>query len=271
MSNTIEAEVVLEMYQSVVQSQVKQKRLKSLTFWKLLKIKSRKKLVVEKIIHLVNEQGLNIKVKSGVKFGEEDKDDWLILTPKILPEPDKPFTESSPIIYPENRWFETIINRVFETEREVETYFIAPLLDKLGYGYDDICIGYTLEMFRGVKKTKAEADFVMFIGKEREKKDVLLVVEAKNNKKEINIDHIGQTRSYAQELLPSNYIITNGDQIIVYQFNGSLIPDEKLMDFNRTVLKEKWAELYSYVNKTATFKRKKWMIDRISERGAKTT
>jgi hypothetical protein len=121
-------------------------------------------------------------------------------------------------------------------------------------------------MFRGVKKTKAEADFVMFSSKEREKKDVLLVVEAKNSNKEINIDHIGQARSYAQELLPSNYIITNGEKIIVYQFNGSLIPDEKLMDFNRVELEEKWSEFYSYVNKTATFERKKWMIDRISER-----
>jgi hypothetical protein len=142
MSDNYEAEVVLEMYQSVVQSQVKQKRLKSLTFWKLFKIKSRKKSVVEKISHLVHEQGLNIKVKSGTKFGEEDKDDWLILTPQILIEKtNKPFTEISTIIFPENSWFEIIINRIFETEREVETYFIAPLLGKLGYGYDDICIG----------------------------------------------------------------------------------------------------------------------------------
>ncbi len=264
MSNNKEAEVVLEMYQSVLQIQVKQKRLKSSTFWKLFKIKSRKKPVVEHISHLVNEQGLNIKVKSGAKFGAEGKDDWIILTKKT--ELDKQFTESTPVIYPENSWFETIVNRIFETEREVETYFITPILDKLGYEYDDICIGYTLDMFRGVKKTKAEADFVLFNGKDRKKIDVLLIVEAKNSNKGINIDHIGQARSYAHELLPSNYIISNGEQIIVYQFNGSLIPDEKLMEFNRTELKEKWAEFYSYVNKKVTCQRKAWMRDRISEK-----
>jgi hypothetical protein len=267
MCNTIEAEVVLEMYQSVLQSKVNQKRLKSSTFWKLFKIKSRKKPSVEMIAHLVKEQGLNIKVKSGTKFGAEDKDDWLILTPQtLIAKTSKPSTKSSPINYPENSWFETIINRIFETEREVETYFIAPLLDKLGYGYDDICIGYTLEMFRGVKKIKAEADVVMFDGKSREKIDVLFVVEAKSSNKGINIDHIGQARSYAQELLPSNYMISNGEQIIVYQFNGSLIPDEKLMEFERIELQEKWSVFYSYVNKEATKQRKKWMIDRISEK-----
>ncbi len=265
MSNSFEAEVVLEMYQSVMQSHVKQKRLKSSTFWKLFKIKSRKKPVVENIAHLVNEQGLNIKVKSGAKFGEEDKNDWIILTLKIFPPLVKSFVEST-VIEPENSWFETIINRIFETEREVETYFITPILDKLGYNYDDICIGYTLEMFRGVKKTKAEADFVIFHGESREKIDVLLIVEAKSANKGININHIGQARSYAQELLPSNYIISNGEQIIVYQFNGSLIPDEKLMEFDRTDLKDKWSEFYSYVNKEATIQRKKWMIDRISEK-----
>ncbi|MDA3807403.1 MAG: type I restriction enzyme HsdR N-terminal domain-containing protein [Thiomicrorhabdus sp.] len=266
MSDKNEAEVVLEMYQSVLQSQTKQKRLKSSTFWKLFKIKSRKKPIIEKISHLVNEQGLNVKVKSGTPFGEEDKDDWIILTKKILPEPEKPFTESSPIVYPEDSWFEMITTRIFETEREVETYFIVPLLEKLGYNYDDICIGFTLEMFRGVQKTKAEADVVLFNGEGRDKIDVLLIVEAKNSNKGINIDHIGQARSYAQELLPSNYIISNGEQIIVFQFNGSLIPDEKIMDFTRTELKENWSEFYSCVNKNATFQRKTWMIDRISEK-----
>ena len=265
MSDKNEAEVVLEMYQSVLQSQTKQKRLKSSTFWKLFKIKSRKKPIIETIAHLVNEQGLDIKVKSGVPFGEEDKSDWIILTKKIL-SGSVPIEKSPPPVYPDDSWFEMIKSRIFETEREVETYFIVPLLEKLGYQYDDICIGYSLEMFRGVKKTKAEADFVLFNGEGREKIDVLLIVEAKNTNKGINIDHIGQARSYARELLPSNYIISNGEQIIVYQFNGSLIPDEKVLDFNRSQIKENWSEFYSYVNKDATIQRKKWMIDRISEK-----
>lgn len=264
--NKKEAEVILEMYQSVIQSKTKQKRLKSSTFWNLFRIKSRQKAVIERIVYLVAEQGLDLKVKSGAPFGEEEKNDWLILTQKILPEPEKPFNKSSPIICPDDRWFELITTRKFESEREVETYFIVPLLEKLGYHYDDTCIGYSLEMFKGVKKTKAEADFVLFKGPGREKIDILLVVEAKNNNKGINIDHIGQARSYARELLPSSYIISNGEEIIVYQFNGSLIPDERVMEFNRIHLKDSWEELYMYVNKKATSQRKKWMIERISER-----
>jgi hypothetical protein len=268
LSDNFEAEIVLEMYQSVVKSPVKQKRLKSSTFWKLFKIKSRKKAVVEKITYLLGEQGLNIKVKSGAAFGEESKDDWVILTPQDLIEKTyKPVTENNPVVYPDETWFDTIINRVFETEREVETYFITPILEKLGYAYDDICIGYSLDMFRGVKKTKAEADFVVFDGAGREQVDVLLIVEAKSSQKGINIDHIGQARSYARELLPSNYIISNGEDIVVFQFNGSLIPDDKLMEFNRKELVKKWTDFYSHVNKRTTIERKKWMVDRISNKG----
>jgi hypothetical protein len=266
MGENNEAEVVLEMYQSVMLSQTKQKRLKSSTFWKLFNVKSRQKAIIEKIAYLVNEQDLDIKVKSGARFGEEDKTDWIILTSKILPEPEKPFSETIPTVYPDDSWFEMIKTRIFDTEREVETYFIVPLLEMLGYQYDDICIGYSIEIFRGVQKTKVEADFVLFNGKSRDKKDVLLVVEAKHSNKGINIDHIGQARSYSHELLPSYYIISNGEQIIVFQFNGSLIPDEKVMDFNRSDLKEYWSEFYSHVNKNATSQRKNWMVDRISEK-----
>lgn len=265
MSNKSEAEVVLEMYQSVTKSQLKQKRLKSSTFWGLFKIKSRKKPVIEKIARLVNEQGLKINVKSGAKFGDEDKTDWIILTQKILPEPERPFQEIRSTSFPDDAWFEMIKTRVFETEREVETYFIVPLLEKIGYEYTDIAIGYSVEMFKGVQKIKAEADFVIFNGESRNKSDVLLVVEAKNSSKGINVDHIGQARSYVRELLPSSYIVSNGEQIFVFQYNGSVTPDEKVMEFNRSELKERWSELYSYVNKEATINRKKMMSKILSE------
>lgn len=219
--------------------------------------------MVERIASIIDGQGLRIAVKSGDPFGKENKTDWIILTPKSIAK--VPFPD--PIIdleQPSLDWFEMMQTRDFESEREVEAYFIAPLLEQLGYGYDDIVIGYPVEMFKGVTKTKTEADFVTFNGTDRTKENVLLVVEAKKSDKGISTDHIGQAKSYALELLPACYMVSNGQQIMVFQFNGMLIPDEKVLDFDRSELKNRWNELYNYVSKEATKQRKQWMIEQIS-------
>ena len=259
-----DAETILEIYQSVFQSDEKQKRLKSTTFWKLFSIKSRQKRLVEKIMMLADQQGLRISVKSGDTFGEEHDDDWIIISlsidqPKIVP------LHSSQIKTPPREWFELIRTRKFESEREVESYFITEILEKLGFMYDDIVIGYPLQMFKGVQKMVAEADFALFRNEGREKKDILMVVEAKKNDKGITVEHISQVQSYAKELLPSYYLITNGEQIKVYTFNGLLAPDECVLDFNRSSIEEKWNEFYGYICKEATIKRKEWLLKKVEK------
>ena len=114
----------------------------------------------------------------------------------------------APVELPPIEWLKMMTSRSFESEREVEAYFIAPLLEELGYDYDDIVIGYPVKMFRGVQKTTAEADFAVFKGPNRDEKDVLLVVEAKKGDKGITVDHISQAKSYAQEL-PTRLLCSN--------------------------------------------------------------
>jgi len=263
MAKKTEADVALEMYQSVIQSNNRQKRLKSSTFWGLFKVKARRKTIVERIESIIDQQGLKIAVKSGATFGEESGADWIILTPKLLP-PRQPPQPIPPSKWPSAEWFEMMQTRLFESEREVEAYFIAPLLEKLGYDYDDIVIGYPVEMFKGVQKTRTEADCVVFNGPSREKEDVLLVIEAKKSDKGVSVDHIGQAKSYARELLPACYIVSNGQQIIVFQFNGMLVPDERVLDFDRVQLSERWEDLYNYTCREATIQRKQWMEEQIS-------
>lgn len=252
-----EAEVALEIYQSVEQSNERQKRLKSSRFWDRFGVKARQKQVVDRIEHLLIDQGLMVAVKSGDTFGEERDDDWIVLTLKL--KPPEPMPEIQPI-FPSLDWFKEIQSKNFESEREVETYFIAPLLERLGYDYDDIAIGYPVEMFKGVQRIRTEADFVLFNGPSREQKDVLLIIEAKKSDKAITLDHIGQARSYSQELLPACYVVTNGLQMRVFKFNGMLAPDAQVMDFGQSMLSDKWDELYQYISKEATIKRKRWMI-----------
>lgn len=256
-----EVDIALEIYQSVQQSTLKQKRLKSSTFWGLFGVKARHQHVVDRVATLLETQGLKVFVKSGETLGQEKDDDWVMLTMR-LPQPGTIPPPVSLTQWPAAEWFSMIQGRIFESEREVEAFFVAPLLEQLGYEYDDIVIGYPVEVFKGVHKITIEADCVMFNGPSREKKDALLLIEAK--KKGISADHIGQAKSYAQELIPAYYVLTNGQQVKVYQFNGLLAPDDCVMDFERTVLKDKWQELYGYISKESSLKRKKWLSSKLA-------
>jgi Type I restriction enzyme R protein N terminus (HSDR_N) len=262
MADKSECDVALEMCQSVMQTTRKQRRLKSSTFWGLFRVKARQARSVERITSILDSQGLTIAVRSGASLGEEEDTDWIILTAK-LPPPPRQATKIPPE-WPSSEWFEMMQTRCFESEREIEAYFVAPLLDALGYEYEDIAIGNPVVMLKGVQRTTTEADFVVFNGTIRARDSALLVVEAKKSDKGVSTDHIGQARSCAQELLPACYIVSNEQQVVVLKFNGLLIPDERVMDFDRSELRDKWSDLHNYASKTATIRRKRWMKERIS-------
>ncbi len=124
-------------------------------------------------------------------------------------------------------------------------------------------MGYPVEMFEGVHKSKKEADIVLFNGLSREKENALLVIECK--KKNVNEDNIGQAKSYAQQVLPAYYVITNGQQIMVFKYNGSLAPDECVMNFDKSNISDKWIELAGYISKKAALSRKSWLIEKFKK------
>ena len=249
------SEIALEMYESVEHAKDKERRLLSSTFWHDFRVKKKTHQVVDRIERILKEQGLSVSVKSGRVFGKEGNKDWIVLN-KWPPDTKKPIPD---IPIPSPEWFNKMKTREFGSEREVEYYFILPMLEKLGYDENEIAIGYSIMVFSGGRKTETEADLVAFNGSKREKDNVLLVVEAKKAKKNvkgITIDQIGQIRDYAKELLPACYIITNGQKIMVFRFNGGQYRDKQVMDFDRSMLAEKWLDLYDYASKKATIQRK---------------
>ena len=258
-----ELDVAREIYQSVMLADKKQKKMISSRVWERFGVGARQPQVIERIKEVLDKQGLKVEARSENKFVDEHSDEWIIITPKVF---DGNFgTTQISSITPSNEWFHEMKSREFESEREVETYFVVPLLEKLGYEYDDIAIGYPVEMFIGTKRTKTEADLVVFNGQSRERKDVLLIIEAKKSDKYIQEDHIAQAKSYAQVLMPACYIVTNGLRIEVFLFNGSLAPDECVMDFDRSILIEKWDGLYHNASKKATVLRKNKLLTFISK------
>lgn len=252
---------VEELLHAVEESNKKQKRLKSSTFWEIFKVGARQPSTVEEIKRLLDERNIKVEVKSekeNVAFGKESPDDWIILS-RIIRQDGKVID----VKWPPLEWFDKMQTRDYESEREVETYFIAPLLEKLGYNYDDVVIGYKLVMYKGSRPVKTEADIVLFNGPKRNPEDVLLVIEAKNSNKDITHEHIKEARSYATELMPAYYVITNAREIKVFQYNGSLAPDALVVDFRESNLSQNWDELYRHICKDATVERKQWMLKRM--------
>ena len=192
-------------------------------------------------------------------FGTEDKDEWVILTFVEPPRPAAVIQEElklADVPIPENQWFELLANRVFESEREVEYYFIVPLLEQLGYVEDDFAIGYPVQMYEGVKKVNKEADCVLFNGLSRTRDDALLVVEAKKTERILTEDAVGQARAYAMWLTTPYYLVTNGEDLRLYLFRGAVQSDVLLMSFRRNELAPMWPALWQTLNRAAVIEYK---------------
>ncbi|HEX9989211.1 MAG TPA: type I restriction enzyme HsdR N-terminal domain-containing protein [Chloroflexia bacterium] len=241
-------EIVEEIFQSILATPKRQRRLLSKTFWDKFGFKVRSKERIEQVTQeLKKRQGLIINPDISV-LGSEAKDEWIILTYIEPPGPSIDLdAQPENVLTPDDSWFTIIEQREFESEREVEYYFIMPLLERLGYAEEDCVIGHPITIFRGTKPTRTQADVVLFNGQGRSKDDALLVVEAKKGK--LTEDAISQARSYAQELATPYYLVTNGLDIRLYVLQGGGIPDALAMDFNRNEFKERWSAFYQILNK----------------------
>lgn len=90
-------------------------------------------------------------------------DDWVYLSKK---ENKKLSTSLEKDILPtdwnSDGWFDSIQDKEFRTEKEVETKFILPLLRKLGFTEDDRYDAMPVNAAHGSRSTILEIDFAMF-------------------------------------------------------------------------------------------------------------
>ena len=263
------SDVVEDIFQSILATPKRQRRLRSSTFWDKFGFERRTKDRVEQVKEALLQRSLMLNLDDAT-FGTEAKDEWIVLSyiepelPAAAIQMDLPTTEVPTL---PDSWFALIEQRVFESEREVEYYFIVPLLEHLGYEEADFAIGYPVQMYEGVKKVNKEADFVLFNGLSRDKEDALLIVEAKKTEKILTEDAVGQARGYAMWLSTPYYLVTNGDEIRVYLFRGAVQPDVMLMTFKRGDLRVQWTALYQTLNKTAVINYKEKLSKMLASTG----
>lgn len=251
-------EVIEEIYQSLLATPKRQRRLKSSTFWSKFGVGRRTPERVKQIREGLAKRSIISNIED-LNFGNESREDWITLSYLEAEPPQLSISETDPnekTFFPPEAWFELMVNRTFESEREVEYFFVIPLLEQLGYVEDDLAIGFPVQMYAGVKKLSKEADIVAFDGTSHSNDNALLIVEAKSSKKPINDDNVGQARSYCQYLFTPYYLVTNGEEIRVYLFRGSVQSDLPLMNFNRRELRQNWAFLYKNLNKSAVLQYK---------------
>ena len=238
-------------------SQKKSKRLLLKTLLKMFGYKTRQRNSIETMEQCLTEVGIFISPP----LFEVDRDGWVVLSvvDPYLPVGD--FSkEKQEKTGKRNQidWLENISKKSFNSEKEVEIRFVIPLLERLGYKEEDRADGYPVEQVVGVRKTKTEADFVLFNGLNRSRDNALMVVEAKNTGKKIG-DYIGQARSYAMFLGTPYFLVTNGDDIRVFLYRSPIESDVEVFKSTRMHISSTFQSLYNLVSKKAIveYKRQK--------------
>ncbi len=242
------------------------KRMKVRTLIKRFRFQKRTEESSQRITQLLADNGIYLN-PSITKIGDTWKltlDDWVTLTnvKKVDIDASKGF--ATPADFDNDKWFTNLKDRMYRTEKEVETKFIIPLLYKLGYTEDDRYDGMTFKALHGSKKTNLETDFALFDA-ENEGLDnqVLLVVEAKKEErlvKEIELEKAQkQTKSYAIWLSCHFGLVTDSNKIQVLDLYPPMLQPQVAdvdvkFECTRGELKERFGELYSLIGKPALVK-----------------
>ena len=224
----------------------RQRRWRSHTFWGKFGFKARTQERVAAVREALAEKGIHLEQPQLERLGVEGRDEWVVLTIDA-PQPPRPLDD----------WFRGIASRRFESEREVESFFVIPLIMQLGYSIEDIAQGHPVSMPVGRTRRCREADFALFNGPDHTKPAAaLLVVESKYEGAELTRDDIDQALSYAVWLGAPYYVLTNADEICVFENLGSPGEPQEVMALNRTERQARWNEFAGTLHKRAVVARK---------------
>jgi len=131
-------------------------------------------------------------------------------------------------------------------------HFVSPLFEELGYCGDQEAAGLGFVMWEGARQHHAKADLLYFATAVHDvvKGDPLVLVECKAVGKGPDAG-LGQARSYAYWLKPAYYLVTDGDYLTVWNYQGSAVPHVQVCEARRATLSEKFDELHAVLNPQA--------------------
>jgi Type I restriction enzyme R protein N terminus (HSDR_N) len=199
-------------------------------------------------------------IRAQPPISEAGLHDWIVLSLPSLPPPN----DASPDPRPSEEWFDHLMSVHLDSEREVEMYFASPLFHGLGYTAEHEAAGFRFDMWEGVTRRRVEADLVYFADDRHSLADgvPLVLVEAKATDQAPDAG-TGQAKSYAYWLKPAYYVTTNGDVIVVYNYQGGAVPDVKILDVKRSSLREQFDDLYRVLNPEAASGARQAKLDKL--------
>src|SRR5579862_9107412 len=251
------AEIVATLRRSIEASQRGSRRLRSHRFKDLFGFQAWSPARREMVGRLLSDEGIVVQPS----LEQAGRDDWLVFS---IPTPGVT-TGAAPEPRPTAEWFGHLAGLRLGSEREVEIHFMSPLFEQLGYNQEQEAVGFGFVMWEGVRQHHAEADLLYFAGDVHDvaKGDPLVLVECKALGKGPDAG-LGQARSYAFWVKPAYYVVTDGDYLTVWNYQGGAVPGVRVCEARRGSLSEKFDDLYAVLNPQAALATRQQKITRLT-------
>jgi len=248
------AEIAATLRRSIEVSKRGSRRLRAHRFKDLFGFQAWSPIRREMVSKLLSDEGIVVQPP----LEQAGRDDWLVFS---IPAPGVT-TEAHLDPRPPASFFAHLAALQPRSEREVEMHFVAPLFEQLGYAEEQEAAGFGFVMWEGVRQHRAEADLLYFAGVKHDTDtgDPLVLVECKSVGKGPDAG-LGQARSYAYWLKPAYYVVTDGDFLTVWNYQGGAVPDIRVTEARRVTLPERFDELYAVLNPQAALATRQQKID----------
>ena len=241
----------------------KTKRIKVKTLMKRFNYEKRTEESAAQITQLLFERNILLH-PSIMKIG----DTWqLKLGDNVylsIPSNEKPFNlnNESPLLgnWNTDNWFDTLDEKTFRTEKEVESKLLVPLLTRLGYSENDRYDGMPVSGANGSKSRMLEVDYGLFnTDNEMLCNQVLLIAEAKREdrlRKSVELEYArNQVKSYGIFSGCLFGLITDAKKIEVIALYPSIFPikinneQKPLFECSVNELKSTFKDLHKLISK----------------------
>ncbi len=251
------AEIVATLRRSIEASLRGSRRLRAHRFKDLFGFQAWSPTRRKMVSRLLSGEGIVVQPP----LEQAGRDDWLVFSmsaPGVT-------TGTPPEPRPTAKWFDDLAALRLDSEREVEIHFVSPLFEQLGYAQEQEAAGFGFVMWEGVRQHHAEADLLYFAGHvhDIDKGDPLVLVECKTPGKGPDAG-LGQARSYAFWLKPAYYVVTDGDHLTAWNYQGGAVPDVRVCEVRRAALREKFDDLYAVLNPEAALATRQQKIARLA-------
>jgi hypothetical protein len=259
--NPPEVTAVADQLLASLQSKGGSRRMLSSTFWHQFRFTRRSPERIADVTQALAGRGVVVLRPTPDIFGKEARSVWIELAlrdtaSEVTVVPTVAAALSPRRVRRPTNWISELLEQEFESEREVDSFFVLPLLERLGYSRDDIAQGWKFEFQVGSSRKRGVCDFCLFDGPGRDPHGALLVVETKATGKGLTPEAEDQARSYAIWLCAPFFLVTNADEIRVFANVGVPKPPMLVMTIRRENLRSRWPDLLAQLGRAAVVARK---------------